>query len=40
LWTYKICYNCGPSANVAICIFAICVPYIFAICGPKFFLRS
>ncbi len=37
LWTYKICYICGPSANVAICRFAICVPYIFAICGPKFF---
>ncbi len=38
LWTYKICYICGPSANLAICRFAICVPYIFAIWGPKFFV--
>ncbi len=32
----QIWYICGPSANVAICRFAICVPYIFAICRPKF----
>jgi hypothetical protein len=25
----------GPSANVAICRFAICAPYICAICGLK-----
>jgi hypothetical protein len=36
---------CGPSANVAMCGFVICGPYIFAICefaicGPSYFLRT
>ena len=31
MWTYKICYICGPSTCVAICGFAI------AICRPNIF---
>ncbi len=39
LWTYKICYICGPSAYGAICGFEICGSNIFCnlrICWPKF----
>ena len=32
LWTYKICYICGPSACVAFYGFVICGPNIFVIC--------